>query len=941
MRANLAGTIITTLALASNAIAGVGEPPRFAPGAPTAPAQEAAKGQSGAAPTAAYTWDGITLDASANVGLMLSAASDGGGVPHVSYYSTANGGDLKYATFDGSSWTTETLLGTADDEGNATSIAVALAPDPRTSPLHIVHHNQTTSTWHHSARSNGGSWWHGVIETLGTPGTFGRDSGAGVFGDVDVAKLYAAYPDPDGDGLRFAEANVEAPPPYTGLISSHEGGVDVYDIELLVDPSNGDAHLAYVDQANFDLHYAVRTAGGLWLSQVAQADLLCAGCTISIALDSQGRPHITYSRFHDGIVSLAHTWLDGTWQVEDLDTGTFGNEFVNVSLQVDDFDNLHLTYQQNATEELIYGNNADGGTWSFETVTTMNSTSLPVQHNALILNGSCPGIVRHDPVSLTLEYESPVGGSVLTVPGDHATIREAVSWACPGDTVQVADGSYTETARILFDGKSVCLMSENGPDATVLDLSENRLEIGGRATISSALIDGFTIHRGDVNSGNAYYDGLDLVVRSCVISGSDQTAVRVQGSGTSTTLVECTISGNDGPFWNLAGGVVVAGANALLDRCVIWGNCSDGSAGTRSEITPFGPANVEIRDCVVNSSGVSGVDGGVVVYTGDNVFTDPLFCDPISCTSAPTTAGIYTVSSCSPALAPNHPSGQQRGALGWGCGTNLLINPGAEDGTTGWTAVIPPIESLASGECGGPAPRTGNQLFAVGGICAPGVSYAEARQSVDVSPLAAIIDGGLELAEYSGYLRAFGSNDDIPSLWIVFKDSSDLEIGSSDTLLTGTPAWTLLSGLVGIPVGTRTIDFYISGTRNFGSDNDSYFDDLSLTVSTCEETAADVPTEPTTEPPTEFALHRSFPNPSGLETTIEYDLPQPAPVELRVFDVSGRLVRILESRVKAAGRHSSDWDGTDDSGAPAGAGVYFYRLEAQDFRATRKLLRLR
>jgi hypothetical protein len=91
-----------------------------------------------------------------------------------------------------------------------------------------------------------------------------------------------------------------------------------------------------------------------------------------------------------------------------------------------------------------------------------------------------------------------------------------------------------------------------------------------------------------------------------------------------------------------------------------------------------------------------------------------------------------------------------------------------------------------------------------------------------------------------------------------------------------------------------------------------------------------------------FRLHPCTPNPFAAETTIRFEVSQPAPVKLRVFDVAGRTVRTLVDEVIPGGAaHQVRWDGRNDHGAAVAAGVYFYRLEAGEFRESRRLVRLR
>jgi hypothetical protein len=94
-------------------------------------------------------------------------------------------------------------------------------------------------------------------------------------------------------------------------------------------------------------------------------------------------------------------------------------------------------------------------------------------------------------------------------------------------------------------------------------------------------------------------------------------------------------------------------------------------------------------------------------------------------------------------------------------------------------------------------------------------------------------------------------------------------------------------------------------------------------------------TESSFDPPfvTEFAPSRAFPNPARRSATIRFDLPKACLVDLRVFDVLGREVAALVHARRESGRHDVLFDA---SHLPDG--VYFYRLTADRFRGTRKLL---
>jgi hypothetical protein len=88
-------------------------------------------------------------------------------------------------------------------------------------------------------------------------------------------------------------------------------------------------------------------------------------------------------------------------------------------------------------------------------------------------------------------------------------------------------------------------------------------------------------------------------------------------------------------------------------------------------------------------------------------------------------------------------------------------------------------------------------------------------------------------------------------------------------------------------------------------------------------------------------LDLAVPNPLAPGATISFTVPEAALTAVSIHDVTGRLVRRLVSGVLPAGAHSAAWDGSDDSGAPCASGVYFCRVDAAGFEATRKLVLLK
>ena len=93
--------------------------------------------------------------------------------------------------------------------------------------------------------------------------------------------------------------------------------------------------------------------------------------------------------------------------------------------------------------------------------------------------------------------------------------------------------------------------------------------------------------------------------------------------------------------------------------------------------------------------------------------------------------------------------------------------------------------------------------------------------------------------------------------------------------------------------------------------------------------------------PAEFALIGNTPNPFNPETTIEYALPEEAYVRLTIYNVMGQTVRMVVDASRPAGYHQIIWDSQDDRGRLVSGGVYLYRMTADGFSETKRMILLR
>ncbi len=94
--------------------------------------------------------------------------------------------------------------------------------------------------------------------------------------------------------------------------------------------------------------------------------------------------------------------------------------------------------------------------------------------------------------------------------------------------------------------------------------------------------------------------------------------------------------------------------------------------------------------------------------------------------------------------------------------------------------------------------------------------------------------------------------------------------------------------------------------------------------------------QPASELPAHFALFQNYPNPFNPSTKIRYELPVQANVSLKVFNLLGQEIMSLVSSEQSAGRYEVELDGH-----ALASGIYFYRIQAGDFTASKKLLLLK
>jgi hypothetical protein len=131
-------------------------------------------------------------------------------------------------------------------------------------------------------------------------------------------------------------------------------------------------------------------------------------------------------------------------------------------------------------------------------------------------------------------------------------------------------------------------------------------------------------------------------------------------------------------------------------------------------------------------------------------------------------------------------------------------------------------------------------------------------------------------------------------------------------------------------VGTHAVrcSTMLAGDQNTGND---YAQDSVTVIGAGIDASAKVPAR--------FALAGGLPSPFGRGTVIRFAIPRRTHVALNIYSAGGALVKVLCNSSFVPARYSVAWDGRDWRGRPVAPGVYYCRMRAAEYMATRKLIK--
>jgi len=264
---------------------------------------------------------------------------------------------------------------------------------------------------------------------------------------------------------------------------------------------------------------------------------------------------------------------------------------------------------------------------------------------------------------------------------------------------------------------------------------------------------------------------------------------------------------------------------------------------------------------------------------------------------------------------------------------NLILSPGCEDSLI--NGEIPEWAEFSgtdwqNRETGNPPSLEGNNMFFAGAS-----QYAELQQDVDVSGFESTIDSGKQYFYFEGYVRSYSQSPADHSR-LILKYLNNLKTMVLDSIDLGensnTDEWLLLTDTTLAPIGSRFIKICLISIRYNGTNNDGYFDGLSLTG------ASPVDVESYSEVISgDFNLFQNYPNPFNPSTKICYRIGSPQFIQLKVLDVLGNEAAVLINEYKTAGSYETEFSPAACIKNPA-SGIYFYQLKAGEFFQTKKMV---
>ena len=551
-------------------------------------------------------------------------------------------------------------------------------------------------------------------------------------------------------------------------------------------------------------------------------------------------------------------------------------------------------------------------------------------------------------ICLMLTFLVSISYADITVnPGE--SIQSAIEAAAPGETVFVNAGTYNEWS-IDFSGKAITVKSTDGPYNTIIDCGRNGIGFGfltGEGPDS--VLEGFTIQNGlgKQGGGGIACNGSSPTIVNCIIIDNEAAAgtepeygsgggilIAAREGPSSPTIIGCLIAGNSAtgsqPDAGFGGGICSAGpklATPTIINCTITNNSALAGGGIAC---PTGDATV-LNSIVYGNKGLNDIDDDILVGAGRTVNISYSDLGVIN------TNGTGEIIPGDGMLNYNYPRG----------GVDPLFVGGGDYHLTDLS------ECIGAGDDVSMYPYAATDID---GESRPGADGGMPDIGADENDLEA------PLAVTLSVFTATSNGDKIILNWRTESEVNNLGFNVyRSRRLDGdyvkvTPALIMGAGTEATPreysftddyvVIGRTYYYYIEDLEFSGKTNKSDIIEITvgeITVGKIIKITVGKQVKSVSIIPKNFALLQNFPNPFNPETWIPFQLARDTSVTVRIYNLKRQLIRTIELGQKAAGTYLTKdkavyWDGRDSVGEKVASGVYFYTLQAGEFKATRRMV---
>jgi len=200
------------------------------------------------------------------------------------------------------------------------------------------------------------------------------------------------------------------------------------------------------------------------------------------------------------------------------------------------------------------------------------------------------------------------------------------------------------------------------------------------------------------------------------------------------------------------------------------------------------------------------------------------------------------------------------------------------------------------------------------------------------SPSGAVADNNsndLIVGSNAGAGFTFDGLIDELRIWNIVRTPEEILENKDKHFMKTTPG---LVGCYGMNEGCGEVIGDISGNENDGTIiNALWRQGLSLIPTLIKKTEDNNQIK-------DFRLCQNYPNPFNAETKIKFTLPEVTQVSIKIYTITGKLVRTLMNCEKETGSYAVIWKGDDDNSKKVSSGLYFYKIETDKFCQTKKML---